>query len=101
MNTVYELDTIDQFQQVLEYPNLVVYKIYATWCGPCNVYKPQFEEFAKQTPSDVIFITSDVSKNFIKVQSLPTTVFIKNKQIVDKIVGIDIPLLKQKVAQYQ
>lgn len=99
MNSVYELDNIDQFQQVLEYPNLIVYKVYADFCGPCHAYKPQFDEFAKQTQG-VIFITSDVSKNFIKVQSLPTTIFIKNKQIIDKIIGIDMPLLKQKVAQY-
>lgn len=99
MNSVYELENIDQFQQVLEHPNLIVYKIYATWCGPCVAYKPQFEDFAQQTPG-VIFITSDVSKNFIKVQSLPTTIFIKNKQIIDKIIGIDMPLLRQKVEQY-
>jgi thiol-disulfide isomerase/thioredoxin len=99
MNSVYELDTIDQFQQVLEYPNLIVYKIYADWCSPCTVYKPQFEDFAKQNPG-VIFISSDVSKNFIKVESLPSTIFIKNKQAIDKIIGIDMALLRQKVAQY-
>lgn len=100
MNSVYTLDTLEQFQQVLEYPNLIVYKIYSNSCGPCVTYKPLFEQFAQQTPTNVIFITSDVSKNFIKVEALPTTIFIKNKQIVDKIVGLDMPLLKQKVAQY-
>ena len=100
MNSVYEIDTLEQFQQVLEYPNLIVYKIYSNSCGPCVAYKPQFEEFAKKTSTNVIFITSDVSKNFIKVHALPTTIFIKNKQIIDKIVGLDMPLLEQKVAQY-
>lgn len=99
MNTVYELDNIDQFQQVLEYPNLIIYKIYSNYCGPCVTYKPLFDELAKQT-QNVIFITSDVSKNFIKVNALPTTVFIKNKQIIDKIVGLDMSLLKQKIVQY-
>lgn len=99
MNTVHELETSEQFQEVLEYPHLIVYKVYADWCGPCVAYKPQFSAYAQSTPG-VIFVESDVGKNFIKVQSLPTTVFIKNKQIIDKIVGIDMPLLKQKVEQY-
>jgi hypothetical protein len=34
------------------------------------------------------------------VTGLPTTLFIKNSQIVDKITGIDIPLLQQKIRQY-
>lgn len=97
---VYELDSIDTFKQLLNYPNLIVYKIYADWCGPCQAYKPQFENCANSCTEDVIFVESSVDKNFIKVESLPSTIFIKNNQIIDKIVGIDIPQLNQKISQY-
>lgn len=97
---VYELDSLDTFKQLLNYPNLIVYKIYADWCGPCQSYKPQFENCAEGCNLDVIFVQSDVAKNFVKVESLPSTIFIKNNQIIDKITGIDISQLQQKIAQY-
>lgn len=95
------MDTLEEFQQVLQLPNLIVLKIFADWCGPCHAYKPQFEQLANAVGDDVLFIDAPQEKNFIKVEGLPTTFFIKNNQIVDKIVGIDMPLLQQKVSQYR
>lgn len=98
---VYNVNTLEEFQALLNLPNLLVFKVYANWCGPCQAYKPQFEQISNQYNSDkVIFIDSDVSNNFVNVTSLPTTFFIKNNQIVDKIYGIDLPLLQQKINQY-
>lgn len=98
---VYNVNTLEEFQALLNLPNLLVFKVYANWCGPCQAYKPQFEQISNQYNSDkVIFIDSDVSNNFVNVTSLPTTFFIKNNQIIDKIYGIDLPLLQQKINQY-
>lgn len=97
---VYNVNTLDEFQALLNLPNLLVFKVYANWCGPCQAYKPQFEQLSNQYGDNVIFIESDVSNNFVNVTSLPTTFFIKNNQIVDKIFGIDLPLLQQKIQQY-
>ena len=93
--------TDDQFEQmVLKSDKPVMVDFYADWCGPCQAYKPQFENCANSCTEDVIFVESSVDKNFIKVESLPSTIFIKNNQIIDKIVGIDIPQLNQKISQY-
>lgn len=97
---VYNVRTLDEFQALLNLPNLLVFKIYANWCGPCQAYSPQFEQVSNQC-SGVNFIESDVDNKFVNVTSLPTTLFIKNNQIVDKIIGIDIPLLQQKINQWR
>lgn len=99
--SVYEINELCDFQKVLEMPNLIVLKVYANWCSPCQSYKSQFENFvANFHEGEVVFIEADVAKNFVKVESLPSTVFIKNKQIIDKIVGIDMNALRQKTIEY-
>ena len=99
--SVYEINTLEEFQEVLNMPNLIVLKVYANWCSPCQSYKPEFEQFVQNfNEGEVVFIEADVAKNFVKVESLPSTVFIKDRQIVDKIVGIDMNLLRQKAIQY-
>jgi thioredoxin 1 len=98
---VFHLTSANDFQQILEQPNLIVLKVYATWCGPCKSYAPMFEECAAAHQDyGVYFIESNNDQNFVKVESLPTTLFIKDKQIVDKIVGIDMDLLREKIKMY-
>lgn len=97
---VYNITSLEEFQSLLKLPNLIVFKVFANWCGPCQAYKPQFEQLSNQYGDSIIFIESDVANNFVNVTSLPATLFIKNNQIVDKIIGIDLPLLQQKIRQY-
>ncbi len=98
---VFHLTSANDFQQILEQPNLIVLKVYATWCSPCSAYAPMFEECAAAHQDyGVYFIESNNDQNFVKVESLPTTLFIKDKQIVDKIVGIDMDLLREKIKMY-
>ncbi len=97
---VYNITSLDEFEALLNLPNLIVFKVYADWCGPCSAYKPQFEQIANQFGDNIIFIESDVANKFVNVTSLPSTLFIKNNQIVDKIIGIDLPLLQQKIRQH-
>jgi thioredoxin 1 len=97
---VYNITSLEEFQSLLKLPNLIVFKVFANWCGPCQAYKPQFEQLSNQYGDGIIFIEADVANNFVNVTSLPATLFIKNNQIVDKIIGIDLPLLQQKIRQY-
>lgn len=91
---VYNLENASDFQEVLEQPYLIVLKIFADWCGPCKAYAPLFEECARSyIGSNVYFISADIKQNLVKVESLPTTLFIKDKQIIDRFVGIDMDAL--------
>ena len=61
----------------------------ATWCGPCQTFKPIMNEIANEGHS-VQFIDIDQSAdlaNKYKVRSVPTTVIEENGVEVDRFVG--------------
>ncbi|XP_073144629.1 thioredoxin H-type-like [Henckelia pumila] len=92
---VFGCHTVDEwkahFQKGVESKKLVVIDFTAAWCGPCRFISPIFAEIAKKT-AHVIFLKVDVdelepvAKEF-KVEAMPTFVFLKEGQEVDRVVG--------------
>ena len=76
---------------VLKSDKLVVVDFYADWCAPCKALGPVFEFLANQTP-DVTFVKVNVDESPDSsisngVRSIPTIIFVKNGEVMDKIVG--------------
>ena len=70
----------------------VVIDVYATWCGPCQYMSPIVEELEKELGSFYKFTKINVDEaREISIQygvtSVPTFVFIKNNQVMGKVVG--------------
>jgi len=71
--------------------NLAVVDFWATWCGPCKMLAPVFEEvaqkltYAKFGKVDVDDYP-DLARQF-RVMSIPYVLIFKNGVIVDKAVG--------------
>lgn len=70
----------------------VVIDFYATWCGPCKITKPIFNELAIEYTGRVKFacLNIDQSRNLaIKfgITSIPTFIFIKNNTVLGKTIG--------------
>ncbi|KVI06526.1 thioredoxin H1-like [Cynara cardunculus var. scolymus] len=70
---------------------LVVVDFTASWCGPCRIIAPVLDDFARKF-NNVVFLKVDVDelesvaqKYF--VEAMPTFLFFKNGQVVDKVVG--------------
>lgn len=64
---------------------------WADWCGPCKIMAPQFEK-AAQKLNKVNFAKVDVDDQFdlaseYEVMSIPTTIFFKNGEQVDRYTG--------------
>ncbi len=65
---------------------------WATWCGPCKKIGPDIEALAEQYEGQVIVgkvnveEADDLAMKF-KIRNVPTVLYIKNGEVVDKIVG--------------
>jgi thioredoxin 1 len=77
---------------VLESNKLSVVDFWAEWCGPCRAIGPVIEELAKEYDGKVnigklnVDHNPEVSMNY-GITSIPAILFIKNGQVVDKLVG--------------
>ena len=70
----------------------VVLDFYATWCGPCKKIAPIIEELAAEFYGKIAVGKCDVDENDeiaaqYGIRNIPTVLFIKDGQVVDKHVG--------------
>lgn len=70
----------------------VMVDFFATWCGPCKMLAPVVEELATEYNGKAKVGKLDVDDNPVTaqtygVQSIPTILFFKGGQVVDKMVG--------------
>ena len=79
---------------VLKSNKLAVVDFWAVWCGPCKMVSPIIDALAADDKyKDKVNIGKmDVDSNpevsfQYKVRSIPTVLYIKNGQVVDKVVG--------------
>lgn len=80
------------FDEVLESDKLVVLDFWAPWCGPCRTIAPIIEELSSEYEGKVIVGKVNVDDNAeiankFGVRNIPTVVFIKGGEVVDKEVG--------------
>ncbi|QIK54497.1 thioredoxin [Dysgonomonas sp. HDW5A] len=80
------------FEEVLKSDKLVVVDFWAEWCGPCRMVGPIVEELAVDYADKVIVGKVDVDNNDeitskFGIRNIPTILFFKNGEIVDKQVG--------------
>lgn len=71
---------------------LVVVDFYADWCGPCKVMAPIIEELSEEFESRAIIGKLDVETDgdvagVYGVRQIPTIIFFKNGEVVDKSTG--------------
>ncbi len=70
----------------------VVIDFWAEWCGPCRMVGPIIDELATEYEGKVIIGKCDVDENDTiatkyAVRNIPTIIFIKGGEVVDKQIG--------------
>ena len=77
---------------VLKSDKPVVVDFWAEWCGPCRMIGPVIEELHHEYEGKALVGKVNVDANIdvvskFGVKSIPTILFIKNGEVVDKSVG--------------
>ncbi len=80
------------FDEIVNSGKPVVVDFWATWCGPCRRVAPVIEELANEYEGRAVVGKVDVEEEDelaaqFGIRNIPTVLFIKDGQVVDKVVG--------------
>ena len=80
------------FETLIADSKPVVVDFGAAWCGPCQMVAPIIEELAHEYDGRVVIGKCDVDQDSdlpgrFNVRNIPTILFIKNGEVVSKLVG--------------
>ena len=84
--------TTQNFEEIVKGDKPVVLDFWATWCGPCRRVAPIMEELEKDYEGKVVVGKVDVEEQDdlaaqFQIRNIPTVLFLKNGEVVDKVVG--------------
>jgi thioredoxin 1 len=96
----------DNFEQEVKQSDLpVIVDFWATWCGPCKMLTPVFEEVSSEFEGKLKFgkLSTEESPEIAQenmVTGIPCLIIFNKGEEVDRIVGFSpAPVLKQKIEE--
>ena len=95
-DNVVNISSVDHFNEIVnDYKeSITIVDFWAPWCGPCRAFAPAFESLQQEYKTNgVIFAKLNVDElgeiaQQFQVSGIPTTLFIKNKKLVHRQVGM-------------
>lgn len=86
-----KLNNEKEFEELIRNNQTVIVDFSATWCGPCRMLKPIFEETSEEI-ADTTFISVDVDDfnrlaAIYNIRSVPTLIGFKNGNVVKISIG--------------
>ena len=81
------------YDELLAQGKPMVIDFWATWCGPCRKVGPTIQELADQYEGQAIIGKVNIEEDAddlvseFGIRTIPTILFIKGGEVVDKVVG--------------
>ena len=84
--------TNENFESLKTGSQPLVVDFWATWCGPCRMVAPIIAKLAEKYDGQIVVGKCDVEENEdlaaeFGIRNIPTILFFKNGEVVDKVVG--------------
>lgn len=84
--------TTENFETLRNGEQPLVVDLWATWCGPCRALAPTISELAQEYDGRIVVGKCDVEENDeiaaeFGIRNIPTLLFFKGGQLVEKFVG--------------
>ena len=82
-----------QFRENVEQNSgIVVVDFFATWCGPCKMLAPVFEQAGEEMKNDATFLKVDIDQSLeiaqkFRISTVPTMIIFKDGKPVESLVG--------------
>ena len=83
----------ETFNDIIQGDKPVLIDFFAEWCGPCKLMKPILSELRQKMGDKIRILKIDVDKSPVvssafDIQSVPTLMFIRNKNILWRQAGV-------------
>ena len=87
-----KLTTANYNETIKNTKGLLIVDFWASWCGPCRMMAPIIDELEAEMP-EVTFAKVNIDEEVQpalenNITSIPTLLFVKNGEVVNKSVGI-------------
>ena len=86
-----EIESRNEFNEIVKEERLTVVDFFATWCGPCRMLAPELHELESDHP-EINVAKVDVDKlpelaGIYYINAVPTLIFFKNGKVINQVSG--------------